>query len=350
MPITEEQISLADLLQKLKEWFAYLKSKWLTIVIVGLVGAILGFAYSRLVKPTYKADLTFVLSSNSKTSSLASLAGQFGLDIGSMTDDVFEGDNIIELFKSQRIIKGALFKKVDDSSKTLINLFIEETELQKAWKQKENIKDLIPFPDDVTKLTPVQDSLVSEIHDMIIKRYLTLDKVDKKLSFYNVSTKSEYGNLSYYLTTYVAKEAANFYIETKTKTAKQNLNMLQHEADSIRNLLGGFITSTAEATDQTFNLNPAYQVHRTPVQQNQIGVSVLGAAYTEIVKNLEIAKITLQKETPLYQIIDTPFMPLKRIKVSGIITGAAGGFFAGLFIVLYLLVKKKPAVKTREEA
>lgn len=345
MPITEEQISLRDLLYKFKEWMAYLRSKWVIILIMALAGGIIGFIYSRLSKPNYKATLTFVLSSNSKSSSLASLAGQFGLDLGSMNEDVFEGDNIIELFKSQRIIKGALFKKITDSSKTLINLFIEETGIKKSWQQKENIKDLIPFPDDVSKLTPIQDSLVSEIHDIIIKKYLTLDKVDKKLSFYNVSTECGYSDVSFYLTTYVAKEAASFYIETKTKLAKQNLAMLQHEADSIRNLLGNFINATAQATDQTFNLNPAYQVQRTPIQQGQIGVTVLGAAYTEIIKNLEIAKITLQKETPLYQIIDTPFLPLKKIKLSGVITAAAGCFILTLFTILFLLFKKQPKVK-----
>jgi len=58
-----------------------------------------------------------------KRAALASLAGQFGLDIGSTNDDLFSGDNIEELFLSRRIVKGALFKAIPDSSISLINLF-----------------------------------------------------------------------------------------------------------------------------------------------------------------------------------------------------------------------------------
>jgi hypothetical protein len=309
-----DEISLKDLVLKVKAWIAYLKTKWLIILIVGIIGGALGFFYAYFSKPKYTADLTFVLSSNSKSGSLASLAGQFGFDVGGSNDDEFAGDNIIELLKSYRIIKGALFRQVPDSSKSLINILVQQTKMQVNWQKKERFKNLLPFPDDPNKLTPIQDSLVSEIHDFVVKNYLTLDKTDKKLAFYKVSATTPFEPVSFYLTQYIVDEASKFYVETKTLVARQNLNMLEHEADSLRNLLGNTITATASANDEVFNLNPAYQVQRSSAQQHQIRATVLGTAYGEVIKNLEIAKITLQKETPLYQKIDEPSLPLKVLR------------------------------------
>jgi uncharacterized protein involved in exopolysaccharide biosynthesis len=116
--------------------------------------------------------------------------------------------------------------------------------------------------------------------------------------------------------------------------------MLQHEADSLRNLLGIAITATASQADLTFNLNPAYQVQRSGSQKSQIQATVLGTAYGEVVKNLELAKITLQKQTPLYQVIDEPSLPLKMETKSKLIFLLAGGFFAGILICTILIIRK----------
>jgi hypothetical protein len=42
-----------------------------------------------------------------------------------------------------------------------------------------------------------------------------------------------------------------------------NLEILQHQTDSIRSVLNEAITGVAVATDNTFNLNPALNVRRT---------------------------------------------------------------------------------------
>lgn len=133
-------------------------------------------------------------------------------------------------------------------------------------------------------------------------------------------------------------QTAKFYIETKTSLAKQNLLMIQQEADSLRQLLGMTIVSTAAETDRTFNLNPALQQQRSSVQKGQFRTTVLGTAYGEVIKNLEIAKITLQREKPLYQIIDMPNEPLKKNKLSkqkGLIYGGLIGTILMSLVLLY---------------
>lgn len=335
----KKELTLQDIAQTIQRWFRFIWSKWLIILIVGFLGGTIGLLYAWLSKPKYTGNLTFVLSSG-KTNSLASLAGQFGFDLGFGNNDVFEGENIIELLKSRRIVKAALFHPMpDDSSITLFQYIIDKTKTAEKWSREKELSGVLPFPTNPLKLTPVQDSLVSEVHESLLKDNLSINKPDPKLGIFKVSTKSGDPKISCFLTTGVVDEASRFYIQTKTKTAKESLDMLQNEADSLRRLLGGTIVSTARESDKTFNLNPGYQVERSAAQQGQFRATALATAYGEVVKNLEIAKINLQRETPLYQIIDTPTLPLKMEKPGRLLSSIIGGIVAGFIILLYLTIR-----------
>lgn len=323
-----------------KDIFHYLLSKWWVFLILGIAGAAVALGYTLLLRPKYTATLTFVLSTETKTSSLAGLASQFGLDLSGGSNDVFSGDNILTLFNSEKMIRQVLFKKPPSSNETLINLLAREWKWDQKWKKKEHTKNSFPFPDNIETVSPIQDSLIREIHIKLIKNSLSVSRVDRKLSVYMLSTTSTNPVFACYLTKFLMDETAKFYIETKTSISKRNLAMLQREADSLRRILGGSIISTASEVDRTFNLNPALQVQRSSVQRGQINTTVLGTAYGEVVKNLEIAKISLQKETPLYQIIDIPRLPLKAKTTSKVFVIGVGIIFMWILTFLFLVFKK----------
>jgi uncharacterized protein involved in exopolysaccharide biosynthesis len=116
--------------------------------------------------------------------------------------------------------------------------------------------------------------------------------------------------------------------------------ILQRQTDSIRGELNGAITGVAVANDNTFNLNPALNVRRTPSARRQVDVQANTAILTELVKQTELAKVTLRKETPLIQIIDRPILPLAKErfgKAKGILSG---GILAGFFTVLVLILRR----------
>jgi uncharacterized protein involved in exopolysaccharide biosynthesis len=83
---SSDEISLKELIQKIGEWGIYLKTQWIKIAIVGLIGGCIGFVYAWMQPITYTAKLTFVVeegkSGGSSLGGLASLAGQFGVDVG----------------------------------------------------------------------------------------------------------------------------------------------------------------------------------------------------------------------------------------------------------------------------
>lgn len=336
-----DEISLKEIFIIIKEWVAYLFSKWLIILIFGISGGILGILYASFSKPEYNASLTFILANNSQSSSgIMGLASQFGIDLSNGTNDAFTGNNIIALMKSRRMVQQALLKKPEGSSQSLLNIYCVDQNLSKAWKKDKRLEHVLPFPDSVAQMTNIQDSLFREVYDNIQKKNLDVSIPDRNQSIYKVTCTSGNEMFSFYLIKYVVDVTSSFYIDTKTSLASNNLGMLQHEADSLRSLLGNTITAAAAQTDATFNLNPAYQVQRSNAQQSQVSAGALAQAYGQVLQNLELAKITLQKETPLYQIVDEPLLPLIMLKPSRTISAIVGGMIAGFLICGFLIIRR----------
>jgi uncharacterized protein involved in exopolysaccharide biosynthesis len=113
---------------------------------------------------------------------------------------------------------------------------------------------------------------------------------------------------------------------------------LQIQADSVRRVLNASIGGVAAAVDANPNLNPAFQTLRVGSQRKQVDVQASGAIYQEIVKNLEMAKISFRNDKPLIQVIDEPVFPLKKESISKIKAILFGGIISVIFVVTYLLL------------
>ena len=89
---------LKELILNLQDWYDYLLSKWRTIIIFGLLGAIMGFLVANYKKTVYVATSTFVLEDdNSSAGSLGNIGGLAsiaGIQLSS-GGGIFQGDNII---------------------------------------------------------------------------------------------------------------------------------------------------------------------------------------------------------------------------------------------------------------
>jgi len=86
-----------------------------------------------------------------------------------------------------------------------------------------------------------------------------------------------------------------------------------------------------------YNLNPAFNIKGATSKKMQIDVQSNTAILTNLVVQLELAKITLRKETPLIQLIDRPILPLTKEKFGKLKSLILGGFLAGFLTVLYLV-------------
>ena len=99
-------------------------------------------------------------------------------------------------------------------------------------------------------------------------------------------------------------------------------------------------TLIANEADNIYNLNPAYNKKTAISKNKQVDLQTNSAILTNLVVQLELAKINLRKETPLIQEIDHPTLPLEKNKLSKLTYLILGGFLGGLTTILYLILSK----------
>jgi hypothetical protein len=345
------EASLKELFLKIKDWYEFLSSKWLLICGIGIIGALLGLTYAFVKRPVYTAATTFVLEEDkagagSNLGALAGLASIAGVDLGG-GGGIFQGDNILALYKSRTMIEKTLLTEVSFKGNRilLVDCFIDFNDLRKQWKKK-GIQDINfrshSLPNKAySSFTRLQDSLMGTIVTEINKKYLSVAKPDKKLSIISVEVKSENEFFAKEFNSQIVKNVNDFYIQTKTKKSLENVAILQQKTDSVRAVMNGAIYAAAAVTDATPNLNPTRQIQRiAPVQRSQFSAETNKAILGELVKNLEMSKISLRKETPLIQVVDEPVYPLFEEhfgKLKGIIIG---GFLASFLTVFFLFIRK----------
>ena len=325
-----------------------LMRRWLILVISIILGAIIGITYSVFRKPTYTAVCTFVLEEQGGVGGAlgqyAGLASMVGIDVGGGSNGLFQGDNIIELYRSRRMIEKTLLSKVNIGRKEclLIDRYISFNELHKKWNKEPQLKQL-SFDIPRERFTVKHDSIIAVIVNDINRRCLSVQRPDKKLNIISVQVQSKDELFSKCFTDAIVKNVNAFYSETKAKKAVDNLRILQRQADSVKLVLNSSISKAAIATDANPNANPALRILAVPSQRNQVDIQSASAIYGEVVKNLELAKIALRKDMPLIQIIDEPVLPLKNDKSSTILSGIIGAvmlLFATAVLLLLITVWK----------
>ncbi len=340
----KREVTPKELILKIREWLQYLKSKWLILLIISAIGGIGGFFYSKIKKNIYTATTTFVLESTEQASGIGQYAGMaalVGIDLGGKGEGIFQGDNLMELYKSQRMIKEALLKSSEkDSSKLLIIPYLKlknsDEDKISIFYNKGKIND---------KLLRIRDSILNDAVEDINKNILKVEKLDKKLSIFKVDVMSQDENFSKVFNETLVQVVNDFYINTKTKKSLDNVKILQLKTDSVRALMNGNISESAYVIDATPNLNPTRQAQRlVPTQRSQFSAETNKVILAQLVQNLEMSKMALMKEAPLIQVVDEPVFPLKKTalgRTKGIILGAIVSFiFTCLCLVCIRIFNK----------
>jgi len=339
----EDEISLKELLQKAKTWWHYLLSKWWLILLFGLLGGAIGLAKALLTKPKYTAHLSFaIIEKTSGTSGLADLASSFGVSgLGGGGDNVFSGDNLLEIIQSRHAIEQTLLTPVDFNGKheNLVEAYIQFNDLRKVWQKSKNLalrQIRYPVGQKRESFSRLQDSILYTIYDGLIKsQALSVARKDKKLSVVNADFTSKNELFSKLFLETLMSETYQFYRDTKTSQSRANIATMQVSADSVKHLYESALYKGASYSQ--VNINPALQLAAVPGIKQQNNAQLYATVYAEILKNLETLKLDLARETPLVQMIDTPRLPLKKErfgKAKGIVMG---GLIGGVLIVVYLL-------------
>lgn len=340
-----DEISLKELLDKIKTFLKYLKTKWLQLFIAGIVGGLLGLGYYYLQSPKYEAVCTFVLDEkNVGGGGLSSLASSFGVDVGGILGgggSLFANDNLLDILQSRRIVETVLLSEVDTAKNThitLADLYLKFSKLQEKYDKKERTAGVHYYGClDRDRLSPIQDSILYDVYKRVLKSSFSVDRTNKKTQIFKIAVNAKSEVFCKLMAERVAEETKKLYITVKTGTLQRNVDRLQAKADSLLTLLNGKYYELAET--QIVNPNPTIRTISLPTKMAARNELVISTLYTEIVKNLETAKTSLMLQTPNIQNLDTPRLPLEDVKTRRLMTTLLGGVFLIILFVGYFTVK-----------
>jgi len=334
---------LNDRLADLMYVFQFKKTLLLVLIIGGLAGAFAAWYKA----PTYTARLTFVVDdskASGATGGLSDLAGMVGVNLNGIggASGVLAGDNIQELIKSHKLIEITL-QTAYDSTQTLADRYAAVYRLDHKWLKYSPDGKIIRFPLNGVNNTRLQDSLLHEIRDKILDDEFAIAKPDKKLGFFEINTTMRDEKLAMLFCSRMITQSTEFFITTKTKRLRDNVNRLQKRADSIGKALNLKTYDVAAANKNILDLNPAYTSVNADVDIKDRNKIVSSGIYTETVKNLEASKTMLAQETPTVQIVDEPELPLKKNYLKYYVAIPSAMVLAAiLFICVALLTRKSP--------
>lgn len=314
----EEELTLSEIIAKVRNYWVELRRSWRILAIFCIpFMAWQGYMWY-ISRPTFQAKLTFMVDDDKGGSVgiLGSILGGFGLSTGGDNND-----KILELARSMRIIRQALFQKVDIGGQTdyLANHFIRLQNLhQEEWsKEPKNpnqaaLNSFFFTRDSIDQFNRLENSALKSLYGMLAGSedfrplFSAKDNADSGVMTLSLSTYSE--ALTIALLRAIFDELSRFYIDASTQKQQETYEIIRAKSDSLRRLLAGTEYRAAQFKEQNnFLLRPTDQL---PTERLTRDKAMLNLMYGEAVKNLELADFALRNKEPYIQAIDLPIPPL----------------------------------------
>ncbi len=334
-----DEIQLKDILIKLSEYKTYLLKKKFTIIGFSFLFFLIGVINAISTETKYNAELTFVVEAEKGGSSLGAMSGiatQFGFDIDGGKSATFSQSNILELLKSRGVIENTLLQniKVNGKEDLFIEHYLELNKVKESWLENDDF-DGVSYHD---KSTFIHDSISGGIWKSIIENKLIVELESDESNIITLSYLSVNDEFAKGFVESLIGEMSKMYISHQTAQANNTLDFLQNRADSVFSELEMAEEDFARIKD--INQRIVKASGRLKELQLMRRVEVLNAMYLEIVKNLELSKITLLNQTPIINIIDEPILPLEEDKKSKTLAGLLGGFLGGFLSLFFFIFRK----------
>ena len=274
------------------------------VIKTTMLFAVLGVILAGVSPIKYTASATFVpqLSEGQTNSSLGGLASLAGINLSA----IIGGLAILPLLKKYTIgLPGLFLNKQTDDNETLYNTLYQITEEDKG---------LFKFLAQVVSIeVDDQEGLVSisvELADRMVAAQLA-----------QAATNLLQSNI----------------IAFKSQSARNNLDFIERQFESKRKEFEEVQDSIAVFKDQ--NLNITSTLYQNQLTRLESKFTVTSSVFQELAGQVEQAKIQVNKDTPIFTIIEPVSVPLERSKPKRTMMVIIWTFLGIVFSVGWVLVK-----------
>jgi len=314
-----------------------IKTIWISkkfIVTISAFFVFVGLVVALTSPIVYTSSSTFILSGSNddKSSSLGGVASLVGINLGGV---------------SQSEIPATMYPKVGKSvefKRFLLEEFIDQDE---TISLKNFLIDYYDA-DPESFVTNGNAFFVSKGEDNLFKLLddIILISVNDKDGFVSISANmptSEYAASTCFN---ARKILQNIIINNKIKSAKENLNFTQEqlglkkiEFDNIQSEIAYFEDS---------NLNIINSKYENELNKLKAEFQIINSVYTELSKQMEQSKLQVNKDTPVFSVVQEVSMPVTRSSPKRAQMVVIFGFM-GLAVSILYVIAKDPAAQIIKE-
>lgn len=334
-------MSIKEIFELIKIYFNLVWSKKVWIIICGFsLAIILGIrAYQQ--PDTYRAKLTFMVNEEegSGISGIGAILGEIGFGGGKSGHNY---EKIINIARSNKILNQVLLDsvKINGKEDLIANHVIRIYDYHKYWNEDTVLNNFYfkSNNQNIRKENIASKILISFLRgnpsDPDSKPLLSID-YDDESTIISIVGLTESPELSLILSQIWYDKLSVFYINKTIERQEKTLDQLTYKSDSIYSLLIGAETGLAKGTDK---MGLIKSIDNLPTAQQSRNMQMYSAMYAEVVKNKETSEFILRSQTPYFQTIDSPILPLKKVLKRGwLMWSLIGGFLGGLICVSIII-------------
>jgi hypothetical protein len=319
---TVKEYSLGEFADLIRSGLRRLLFRVKSISILTFSFAAIGFLTTFFYSPEYISRLTFINEVGNNELGSSNISAFIGLDVAPNSNDAFAGDNLFEILRSRMMIRNVLLDTVVYSGKrkSFLDIYINNHYGKIELSSGRGI-----------------DSIINLVYNRVLGK-LSIYQNDKKL---NLTTIELHDKDEFFAKTFIetlSAEAIQYFKKYKSLRARKNYELLSVQSDSLRRILSQDMDIMATMNDN--QINAKRQIAKSQSQFQNINIQNTLIVYQDINKQLQSAKLTLLRETPLIQIIDIPVYPLEKRALNVVLTVFLFALIGFTIICMYWLYKE----------
>ena len=333
-------MSIKEIFELIKKYYSLIWDKKLWVILCSLmVGLILGVR-AKLQPDIYKAKLSFMVNEDEGSGNgIGTILGQFGLGSGNSSKNY---EKIMDIARSNKLLKQVLMEKatLQGQNDFIGNHIIRLYQYHEYWTEDSLMEEFVYTTTNLSSKAAivVTKKLVSLLRgdpQNPDSNPLLSIKYDDESTILEIHGVTESPDLSIELAKIWYEKILTFYVKKSTERQQKTLDELTIKSDSIYNLLVGSETGLARGSDK---MGLIKAIDNLPTAQQSRNMQMYAAMYAEVIKNKETTEFILKSQTPYFQSIDIPSMPLKKVNKRGWLMWSIIGCIAGGIMGIGLIV------------
>jgi uncharacterized protein involved in exopolysaccharide biosynthesis len=331
-----------------RAFFSIIKKEFKRISIVTLLFIVVGSIYAFSLKNEFSSEGKILPELSSKSnklgglSSLSGLAGLAGVNLDNLSStEAIRPDLYPDIVNNTPFYLHLLKQKVTTKEGEIMSFetYYKKESESKSWFGKF-------FSSDSTKKALFIAPKDSNIITLSQKQFYTIESLqkrigasyDKKTGVISISVKMPDPVVAAVVARLTMNYITEYVTKYRTEKSRQDLVFLQDRVREARGRYYGEQSRKAQYTDQTKYI--ALQTADLQRERIESDYKVSTSVYNNLLAQLEQAKIKVQEETPVLQVLNPPQVPIKKSEPVRSILLIIYAFLGGIVGVLWAVFRK----------